>query len=615
MVLYQFGTIEIDTVNFCLTNNGDECAVEPQVFDLIVYLIKHRDRVLTRDEIFDDVWQGRHVSDTSLSNHIKSARRVLGDTAQEQHIIKTVRGRGYQFVAEIQERPRPSRVIPKPKKSNTVLFIATIASLLTVIVFLVLNPRGLSQPNEYVTSQHSETIAVLPLINVSPNTEIDFLGLALTDQIIGRLTYIEQFSVRPSALIRQFNDTSQSPVEIGKALNVNYILSGNYLKHEDKIRLNIEFINVSTNELIWREDVDLDYVNVFELQDAVAKITYDKFNLEQEENPTSKSTDLTPTHPAAYEYYLRSIAYPLTEKGDALAIAMLKQSIALEDNFAPAYAELGIRVHQLTAHGIQGKQSSDEAETYLLKALALNPHSLNALANLTVLYTDTGALLKALETSQKMLEINPNYADAYFSLGYVYRYAGMLDSSIQMMEKALSIDPTNKKFRSAGASYYSVGRYEEAHRIFDLDAGTAFTLSWHAILYHRQGEIERAVEYFDQAISAAPDGYFALDSKAYKLAMFGKKNEGLRAVKRLENTLITDSEARYFWALYYSAAGDKDNSIRIMKEVVEAGYYNLPAFNSDPFLDFIRDDPEFIKIMSSANKGRKAFKTATKTLK
>ncbi|PHR61244.1 MAG: hypothetical protein COA43_04505 [Robiginitomaculum sp.] len=614
-MLYKFGNIRLDTVNFRLTNNGDECAVEPQVFDLLVYLVQHRDRVLTRDEIFDNVWQGRHVSDTSLSNHIKTARRILGDTAQEQNMIKTIRGRGYQFVCETQERPHNSRIFPKPKKTNTIMFITTIVSLLIVIGFLILNPRRLDQENEYVGIQRLETIAVLPLINASTNAEIDFLGFALTDQIIGRLNYIEEISVRPSALVRQFKGMKQSPVDIGKTLGVDYILSGNYLKHEDKIRLNIEFINVSTHELIWREDIELEYANVFALQDAVAKITYDRFNLKQKESPARQHKNPLSVHPIAYEYYLRGIAYPLTEKGDALAIAMLKQSIGLENGFAPAYAELGRRMHQLSAHGISGTQSVNEAETHLLKALSLDPRSLNALANLTLLYTDTGRLLKALKTSRKMLEINPNYADAYFSLGYVYRYAGQLDLSIQMMEKAISIDPHNKKFRSAGASYYSVGRYEEAHKIFDLDAGTAFTLSWHAILYHRQGKVEKAVEYFDKAIAVAPDGYFARDSKAYKLAMLGKMDEGLNAVRRLENTFITDVEVRYFWALYYSALGDRDNSIRILREVVEAGYYNLPAFDSDPFLDFIRHDPEFIKIMSLADNGRKAFKTASQVLK
>ena len=108
-MIYQLGNIEIDEDNFKLFDNGQLIAVEPQVFDLIIYLIKHRDRLISRQELFEQLWTGREVSDTSLSNHIKSARKVLGDDGNLQHVISTIRGRGYQFVAQINELPSPRK--------------------------------------------------------------------------------------------------------------------------------------------------------------------------------------------------------------------------------------------------------------------------------------------------------------------------------------------------------------------------------------------------------------------------------------------------------------------------------------------------------------------------
>ena len=102
---YQIAEFLIDTTRFRISNGDSPVAVEPKVFDLLVYLIAHRDRVVTREELFKEVWDGREVSDATLSNHVKSARKVLGDSGELQSTIQTIRGRGYQFIAPVTEIP------------------------------------------------------------------------------------------------------------------------------------------------------------------------------------------------------------------------------------------------------------------------------------------------------------------------------------------------------------------------------------------------------------------------------------------------------------------------------------------------------------------------------
>ena len=103
-MIYRFGIYELDTSTFELMAKGARIPVEPLVFDLIAFLIKNRERLISRQELFDSLWHGKEVCDTSLSNHIKSARKVLGDNGHAQKIIKTVHGRGYQFIAKIFEQ-------------------------------------------------------------------------------------------------------------------------------------------------------------------------------------------------------------------------------------------------------------------------------------------------------------------------------------------------------------------------------------------------------------------------------------------------------------------------------------------------------------------------------
>src|SRR5690349_9784535 len=102
---YRIAEILIDTARFRISSGDSPVAVEPKVFDLLVYLLAHRDRVVTREELFKEVWDGREVSDATLSNHVKSARKVLGDSGELQSTIQTIRGRGYQFIAPVTEIP------------------------------------------------------------------------------------------------------------------------------------------------------------------------------------------------------------------------------------------------------------------------------------------------------------------------------------------------------------------------------------------------------------------------------------------------------------------------------------------------------------------------------
>jgi tetratricopeptide (TPR) repeat protein len=155
-----------------------------------------------------------------------------------------------------------------------------------------------------------------------------------------------------------------------------------------------------------------------------------------------------PGNPLAYEFYLRSISYPFTNEGDRIAIEMLHRSIELDSTFAPAYAQLGDRLHRLAQFGLHDPAETKISENYYLKALSLNKENIFALANLAQIYTETGRTEKAVEYTKQILAINPGNAEAHFSLGYIYRYAGMNQEAIQEMEKAMTIDPGNPGFRS-----------------------------------------------------------------------------------------------------------------------------------------------------------------------
>ena len=306
----------------------------------------------------------------------------------------------------------------------------------------------------------STVVAVLPFSNNKPDDATDYLGFAIADQVIGNLLYLKEITVRPSGSIRQYEKSTTSPIAIAKELRADYLLMGNYLLEANVVRLNVELINVTTNEIVWHQPITVDYNNTFELQDIVAQEVAIGLNTTFTAQEIATIERDIPNNPLAYEYYLRSLAYPLTLKGHELAVAMLQQSLALDDSYAPAYAEIGNRLLYLTYYGLGKPEQMKLAEQNLLTALALNDRQMSALSSLALLYTEGGQSVKA-------------------------------------MELAVRIDPSDRHFRSLGSTYYNAGYYKKALVAFEIDQGSVF---WDLVATTQKAIIEQQFDVGLQAL-------------------------------------------------------------------------------------------------------------------
>ncbi len=523
---------------------------------------------------------------------------------------------GIKKTEEIDQKGLKS--IQKNSRINKVI-IASLSVVVVLLLFKILwNPPGNkaekteSRENIEPADAHKKTIdiiAVLPFSNTRPDSETDYLGFAIADQIIGSLIYLKNISVRPSGSIRKYEKQTIDPIIAGYDLKVDYVLIGNYLMEADIIRLNIELIKVNTNEMIWREPIEVDFNNAFELQDIVAQKVVKGLNVQFTQKELNRIKKDIPVNPLAYEYYLRSISYPLSNEGDQLAIKMLNKSIELDSGYAPAYNQLGDRIHRLSIYGLPNPEEPKRAENLYLKALSLNEELIGALSNLAMLYTETARIGEAVDIVRKMLDINLNNAEAHFSLGYIYRYAGMNTEAILEMEKAVSLAPENSTFRSIIITYLWAGDYEKAFEAGRMFKESPFIFSYQGQALFRQGNQKQAVEYMDKAISLEPDGAMALILNGIKASIKGNKKEGLAAMLKFEELNLADAEAWYFNSGYYGLLGDNESCIRCLQKAVDKGFFNYPCMVNDFFLDSLRDDPEFQEILEEAKEKHLAFKT------
>jgi len=546
---------------------------------------------------------------TQLQNIVdKSLKKELNERYQNtSELLKDLN----KFKTKNQPKDESQKSVGSKSLRQKIIFGAVILILLAVVLLSVKYLLKDGQQKETAIISHGkgqlERLAILPFVNLKSDPETDFLGYALADQIIGALTYVKNISVRPSSAVRKYQNEVPDIATAGHELQVDYVLTGNYLKQENFVRLNVELVNVNNNELIWREPIEVKYENAFTLQDIVSKKVLEGLQLQFTSAEQKRIQSDVPQNPLAYEYYLKGISYPYTTQTNQLAVEMLEKSIELDSTFAPAYEALGSRHHRLANYKFGGMKQIELAEKYLKKASSLNPDLLSALGDLSLIYTETSRTEEAVELTRKMLKLNPNNPDAHFSLGYIYRYVGMLEESEREYDTAISLDP-KKGFRSAGITYLYLGKYDKALQGFDLDAESSFGLSWKGQLHVRQGQRNLALEYLNRAISLDPNsisGYWAAGMKAY---LEGNNDKGIRLIKIVENKNPTDSEVWYNLSNLYGLLGDKNSCINALKNAVNGRYYNYPYMLKDYFFDSVRNEPEFQKVLALTKEKHEAFK-------
>jgi len=286
-MIYRFDVCELNTENFTLQINNIKQLVEPHVFDLILYLIKHRNRLVSREELFRNLWAGRAVCDATLSNNIKCARAALGDNGERQLIIKTTRGRGYQFISDVtiasSELNKPNNPIPNIDTSSSDIFhkikiiflqyslLITCFILIIVIYTLFWVPEN--DKNTTTNKAALQSIAVMPFKNRTELNKDLIMSIGIHDELLVHISKIPQItSISQIALLDFISNKKELPV-IHEELGVTILLEGTFQKISDQIRINVHLINVITGENIWANSYTrkITIENILVTQEELAK--------------------------------------------------------------------------------------------------------------------------------------------------------------------------------------------------------------------------------------------------------------------------------------------------------------------------------------------------------
>ena len=441
---YLFEDYALDTDRRELRRGGTPVAIEPQVFDLLAYLVQHGDRVVTKDDLFTAVWKGRFVSESALTTRINAARTALGDDGKAQRLLRTLRGRGVRFVGD---GARIERRDFKHDRRSAADVGASRPALDRGPAFRQHERRsgaGLFRRWDGRGHPHG-AVACSLAVRDRPPVELHLQGP------IGRLTS-----------------------QIGRELGVRYVVEGSVRKIGSRVRMTAQLIEAETGAHIWADRYERDLRDIFALQDEITEQIVSAIE------PTVRAVEVKralakPTdNLTAYDSYLRALPYYHSQTREAVdhAESLLREAIDLDPGYPEALGTLAdcIAVRISTGWHESRRRAIDEACEAASRALAAGPDNSTCLAAAAFAFAVlAGRFEEACELAERAIDVHPNSTFVRNRAGAVYSVSGESDKAIAQFEAAQRMNPLDNKtatftFTVATVAHFFARRFEESVR-------------------------------------------------------------------------------------------------------------------------------------------------------
>jgi eukaryotic-like serine/threonine-protein kinase len=477
--------------------------------------------------------------------------------------------------------------------------LAAVAVVAAAAVFWLGKQR--SAPVAVTASQ--KTVAVLPLQNIGSDKDVDFLRLALADEIATSLSYARSLSIRPFATTSKYDSPTLDLQEAGKAMHVTDVVTGHYIKEGDQLQITLEAVDIGDNRTVWRDTMTVAAPDLIAMRSQITAKVRQGLVPALGAGADAAEAGTHPKNEEAYDLYLRSIALPHDPRPNKDAIAMLERAVGMDPSYGPAWEALGYRYYYDATYSNGGEAMYQRGQSALERAVALDPNLVNAAAQLITTRVEGGDLLKAYQEAKALVDRHPESASAHFALGYVLRYGGMLGESAHECETALSLDPGNYRYRSCSETFDEQGNFARALDFIQLDAGSSWaqgTLVAHLI---RAGNLSQARE---QATKMKDRPIEKMVNACLNHAAAADVDKDAREIAQMILD-FHDPEARYLNAGYFAFCGQKDIAVRLIKGAIAGHYCAYTDLQTNAMLASLRGTPEFAELLSGAKQCRDNF--------
>jgi TolB-like protein/DNA-binding winged helix-turn-helix (wHTH) protein len=643
----RFGPFEVDFRAGDLLKNGRRIRLQDQPLQVLAMLLEHPGDVVTRDEFRQSLWPNDTFVDFDhgLNNAINRLRDALNDSAEAPRFIETLPRRGYRFISLVEGGPIPDSLVARekslgPSGNDQPGSVTTVRALLpwwrsrwaalgaaalvlsSLIGFVVNVWKG-----RFSGSAHAmriEAIAVLPLENLTGDSSQEYFADGITDALTTELAQIGSLRVISRTTAIQYKGTKKTLREIGRELNVDAVVEGSVQRSGDRLSISAQLVEAKTDRHLWARSYETAFGDILSLESRVANDVTREMQLRLTPQERSRLSRTRAALPEAYEYYLRAKPHLWLDgrEDNEAAIELLERAVAIDTNFAQAYAALAMVYNaRWVALEPQQQQWEEKAFGAAEKALALDPDLADG-------YMARGRMLwtlpnhypheRAILEYRRALVLDPNLAEAHHELSSIYNHIGMLEKGRQEIEKAVALDPLNTgtRFR-VGINLLYQAKYEEAlsamrdsERYFPRL--WAFQTAFALFQLGRKEEASARIEEYLQKHPKEPDTGGLLASMQALFAAAESRNS--RAQEKIQRAIRIGQgyqhfhHAAYAIASAYSLMNKPEAAMAWLERAAAEGFPCYPLFEKDPNLNNLRQNPRFIEFMARQKKQWEYFK-------
>ncbi len=455
------------------------------------------------------------------------------------------------------------------------------------------------------SSEAIESIAVMPFVNESGNSEVEYLSDGMTETLIKSLSKLSSMDVKPRSAVFRYKNKDTDLLTIAKDLNVQAILNGRVASRGDQITLSLELVDAKKNSVIWTEQYQRKQSDLVALQSEIARDVSSKLKAKLTGSEETTVTKSATADPDAYQAYLKGRYYWNRRTLENLnkAIEHFKAATDRDPNYALAFVGLADCYAVLNEYaGTPSSETIPKAKVYAERALVIDPQLAEAHASMAMTSEYSWQWAEAEKEFKRALELNPNYPTAYHWYSIFLKNLGRNDEAATMIKRAAALDPLSSVIAVNISRLYQLqndhpASIENSIKLIDLDPNFGPAHQYLALSYLKMGRNTEAIAEMEKAVSLTNRSAITLGDLGYVYAVLGRTNDALGILKELEQKFERKESNAAYVATVYAGLGDKDKVFEWLEKDVEARNAKVVEVRWQLQFENLHNDPRFTSLL------------------